>query len=67
MFFFRAFITALKVNKEEKASIPNVLSVSREKDVCLSHPGAPVLLAGHESKYGEIEKPHFPLQTLLYT
>lgn len=66
VFFFRAFITTLKINKEEKASTPNVLSVTRRKNVFLSRTGAPVLLAWHESKQREVWKPHFPPPELYY-
>ena len=44
MFFFWAFITTLKINTE-KASIPNVLWGTWQRDVFLSCTSAPVLLA----------------------
>ena len=53
MFFFCAFITTLKINTE-KASIPNVLRGTWQRDVFLSCTGAPVLLAWLESKEREI-------------
>lgn len=52
-FFFWAFITILKINTE-KASIPNVLWGTWQRDVFLSCTSAPVLLAWLESKEREI-------------
>ena len=64
--FFRDFFTTLKINTEEKASIPNVLSITWQKDVFLSCSGAPVLLAWLESKEREIKTPCFSPPELYY-
>lgn len=65
MFFFWAFITILKINTE-KASIPNVLWGTWQRDVFLSCTSAPVLLAWLESKEREIWRPCFSPPGLYY-